>query len=253
MPADDTTLEDLNSLFSADQIQQTIQVAAHHQLAQGATANQVREHAKELISLGPTIKADFEALIASENYVCRSRIASDKHTRMCTLLFDPSSAANRSDRNLYQWAKTHFELREQGRVLYRNPEKGYNDYRRVLWPTEVFDTIARAHLRALHIGRDKTWIEIDQQFYGIKKEEVMWVIDHCAFCLANRAVSTKAPLEAIIVDEIFKRVQIDLVDMRHEPSGKYKWVLHIKDHFSKFSFLYPLVSKHRLVLYTSFI
>jgi hypothetical protein len=52
MPADDTTLEDLDSLFSADQIQQTIQVAAHHQLAKGATANQVREHAKELTSLG---------------------------------------------------------------------------------------------------------------------------------------------------------------------------------------------------------
>ena len=75
----------------------------------------------------------------------------------------------------------------------------------------------------------------------------MWVIDHCAFCLANRAVSTKAPLEAIIAEEIFKRVQMDLVDMRHKPSERYKWVLHIKDHFSKYSVLFPLVSKHTLV------
>ncbi|KFX88862.1 hypothetical protein V490_07367 [Pseudogymnoascus sp. VKM F-3557] len=32
--------------------------------------------------------------------------------------------------------------------------------------------------------------------------------------------------------------------MRHEPSGQYKWILHIKDHFSKYTQLYPLKSKH---------
>jgi hypothetical protein len=31
--------------------------------------------------------------------------------------------------------------------------------------------------------------------------------------------------------------------MRHEPSGLYAWILHIKDHFSKFSMLYTLYSK----------
>jgi hypothetical protein len=39
-------------------------------------------------------------------------------------------------------------------------------------------------------------------------------------------------------------VQIDLIDMRHEPSGQFKWILHIKDHFSKYTQLYPLKSKH---------
>jgi hypothetical protein len=32
--------------------------------------------------------------------------------------------------------------------------------------------------------------------------------------------------------------------MRHEPSGQYKWILHIEGHFSKYSQLYPLKSKH---------
>jgi IS30 family transposase len=32
--------------------------------------------------------------------------------------------------------------------------------------------------------------------------------------------------------------------MHHEPSGQYKWILHIKDHFSKYTQLYPLKSKH---------
>ena len=72
------------------------------------------------------------------------------------LLLDPTSAKSASDCNLFQWARANFELREHGRVLYRNPEKGYSAYRRVLWASEVFDTIARAHLKALHTGRDKT-------------------------------------------------------------------------------------------------
>jgi hypothetical protein len=32
--------------------------------------------------------------------------------------------------------------------------------------------------------------------------------------------------------------------MRHEPSSQFKWILHIKDHFSKYTQLYPLKSKH---------
>ena len=32
--------------------------------------------------------------------------------------------------------------------------------------------------------------------------------------------------------------------MRHKPSGQFKWILYIKDHFSKYTQLYPLKSKH---------
>jgi IS30 family transposase len=32
--------------------------------------------------------------------------------------------------------------------------------------------------------------------------------------------------------------------MRHKPLGQYKWILHIKDHFSKYTQLYLLKSKH---------
>lgn len=40
-----------------------------------------------------------------------------------------------------------------------------------------------------------------------------------------------------------ERIQIDLIDMCHEPDGQYKWIRHIKDHFSKFSVLFALKSK----------
>ena len=40
-----------------------------------------------------------------------------------------------------------------------------------------------------------------------------------------------------------ERLQIDMIDMRHIPDGRFKWICHIKDHFSKFSALYACKSK----------
>ncbi len=48
---------------------------------------------------------------------------------------------------------------------------------------------------------------------------------------------------AIIVREILARVQADLIDMRTNSDREYVWILHLKDHFSKFSMLYALTSK----------
>ena len=36
---------------------------------------------------------------------------------------------------------------------------------------------------------------------------------------------------------------MDLIDMRSMPDGEYKWILHTKDHFTKFSWAYPLKTK----------
>jgi transposase InsO family protein len=60
----------------------------------------------------------------------------------------------------------------------------------------------------------------------------------------NRPAATKAPLQPIVSGRAWERVQVDLIDMRHEPSGQYKWILHVKDHFSKYTQLYTLKSKH---------
>jgi hypothetical protein len=60
----------------------------------------------------------------------------------------------------------------------------------------------------------------------------------------NRPAATKAPLQPIVSGRAWEIVHLDLIDMRHEPSGQYKWILHVKDHFSKYTQLYALKSKH---------
>ena len=36
---------------------------------------------------------------------------------------------------------------------------------------------------------------------------------------------------------------MDLVDFSSRPDGEYKYILHVRDHFSKFSWTYALTSK----------
>jgi len=62
-------------------------------------------------------------------------------------------------------------------------------------------------------------------------------------CLQTWPSNTRAPLEPIELKYTLQRVQIDLVDMRATPHNRYSWILFIKDHFSKFSFLYALRDK----------
>lgn len=38
------------------------------------------------------------------------------------------------------------------------------------------------------------------------------------------------------------RLHVNLIDMRNMPDNEYKWILHTKDHFTKFSWAYPLAS-----------
>ena len=40
-----------------------------------------------------------------------------------------------------------------------------------------------------------------------------------------------------------ERLQINLINMRHIADRRFKWICHIKDHFSKFSALYAMKGK----------
>ena len=108
---------------------------------------------------------------------------------------------------------------------------------------EVFDIIVNAHLGLLHAGRDKTFQEIDHTTAGVSKKEVAELLKHCSTCAKKGSQKSKAPLQAIVENILWGRVQIDLIDMRGDPDGEYKWICHIRDHFSKYSGAYPMVNK----------
>ena len=56
----------------------------------------------------------------------------------------------------------------------------------------------------------------------------------------------KKPIIKILASGFLSHVEIDLIDFRNLPCActrSHKWVLHVVDHYSKFSWLYPLYSK----------
>ncbi len=50
-------------------------------------------------------------------------------------------------------------------------------------------------------------------------------------------------MQLIVVTQVLRRVQADLIDIPTKPDGKHVWILHLKDHFSQIRMLYALTSK----------
>jgi hypothetical protein len=198
----------------------------------------------------PAVKQASNDLITSTGYKCRTRMSYDQWLMTKNFCDNPDlKAHNAEERHLKHRAATCYELRRENGTynLYRLPNKGdkvHSSPRYVLAQSEVFDKLTSVYLRLQHPGRDKFFNEVDAMFYGLARKEVYWIKDHCETCLLAARLKNKAPLTPIISDATFERVQLDLIDMRHTPSGQYCWICHIKDHWSKYSQLYPLKSKH---------
>ncbi|KIN03298.1 hypothetical protein OIDMADRAFT_53095 [Oidiodendron maius Zn] len=177
------------------------------------------------------VRNAFQDYIHQPEYSNRARIPYANWRQMHIFLDTPDQKPeNSTESNLKHRALIEFELISNR--LYRQGDKKYPDPRYVVPESEAFDTIVNENLQLLHAGRDKVWAAIQQKYYGITCSEVTIVLKLCKNCALNRPAATKAPLQPIVSGRAWERVQVDLIDMRHEPSGQYKWILHIKDHFA---------------------
>ena len=120
----------------------------------------------------------------------------------------------------------------------------------VVVENEIFGVIEQEHLLSKHAGQDTTWISIRGTYYGISWAEVKYLIKQCSICHKKAANQSRGLLTLIISTELFECLQLDLIDFRHQPNApygslgpKYYWIMHLKDHFSKFTQLYPLQAK----------
>jgi transposase InsO family protein len=161
----------------------------------------------------------------------------------------PSSEKNGLERNRRAKALKYFEMK--GTLLMRKPEvfAAGTDHevrlplRQAALDDDVYYVIKQAHERLGHAGYKKTFEAVRLDVYGINREEVEWFTDHCRRCELNRPNHSRAPLQPIESSGTNQRCQLDLIDMRAEPSGPYNWILTTKDHFDKFITLWPLRDK----------
>ncbi len=110
----------------------------------------------------------------------------------------------------------------------------------------TYSEINQTHKRLLHSGWDKTFEAIQRECYGINRAEITWFVNHCKRCIQNHIQSTLGPLQPIQSTEVNERVQLDLIDMCHQPAGIYNWILHTHNHKARYMTLWALVDKTAL-------
>ena len=121
-------------------------------------------------------------------------------------------------------------------------------------------------------------IQLSSMYYGIPRSVVETFVGMCDACQRKKSQHNHAPLKPIILNSFFSRLQVNnyylcanalyacsyiyllsivmllctysylhrliwLINMRHLPDGQYKWIFHAIDHWSKFSFAFPLENK----------
>ena len=158
--------------------------------------------------------------------------------------FDARQQKNIKHDALKKYELVDGQLYRQSETVKKRGHGGLEIGRRlVVVNNDIFKYIKSVHIEVGHAGISKTWEAFNSQYYGVNKDTVIWLLARCAICLHDRPNKTRAPLEPIVVNQRLERVQVDLIDMRHQPDGQFKWICHFRDHYSKFSVLFPMKSK----------
>ena len=186
----------------------------------------------------------FTHFLSQQDLKRRVRPSNEKHTHIPEYLSKTRIAVTQDDHRLKFKAFREYEVLN-GRLYTKlgHGSKASLGQRNVPRDEEVFDIISCAHIGLLHPGQDKTFYEIERTTVGISRKEVTELLKHCLTCAKKGSQKSKAPVKVIVENMLWGRVQIDLIDMRGDPDGEFKWICHLRDHFSKYSVASPMPNK----------
>lgn len=115
------------------------------------------------------------------------------------------------------------------------------------WLEHVERAIHDAHAFVGHQATAKTYQHIQTQWTDIPRDLVDEYVRRCPVCSVTKHVRlNRGPLRNPKSHGLFSRVQLDLMDFSTTPGGAnkdMKWIMHLKDHWSRFSWLYAIKDK----------
>jgi len=141
-----------------------------------------------------------------------------------------------------------FKRKKKGQAASSHAEY---DLHQVVATKDIFDVIYECHREA---GQMKTGTSfnciVEHSSYGITRIDVVNFIATCPVCLGGSVRFPKVDgAKQPITSSFFRdRFQCDLVDFRNNVGygcdrTEYKWLLVVKDHFTRFVQLHPLSTK----------
>jgi hypothetical protein len=95
---------------------------------------------------------------------------------------------------------------------------------------------------------EKVYQTIVESFYGISIKDVEWILSRCITCRLSARNEGKPAVKPIKSEHCLDRLVIDLMDFRSNPDGNYKWILQMKDHFSRFVWIYAMKDKESVTV-----
>lgn len=134
--------------------------------------------------------------------------------------------------------------------------KSGNDSKLVISIEDAFPVIARAHLSVAHKSAKATWAVLKDKVYGLKREEVEWLVHKCKVCKRRRnkhgqvtaviPTATNARAKSRMVP--LYRKWLDLVDLSYCSANGFAFILVERDHMSNYVHLKPLKSVNCLCI-----
>ncbi|CAF2632946.1 unnamed protein product [Rotaria sp. Silwood2] len=150
----------------------------------------------------------------------------------------------------YQEVKKHIDsLSEKFREKSVIKQGVYDNVIKYLFISKGQASGSEAHATVSHGGRDKTIHELNSHYSWIPRFSVEIFIKQYVPCQTRKLLKQHVITKLIISLEVMTRLQIDLIDMRTKsdalnPDIIYNWTLNCIDHFSKFTWAYPLKNKN---------
>ncbi|CAM4983014.1 unnamed protein product [Rotaria socialis] len=107
----------------------------------------------------------------------------------------------------------------------------------------LYEKIKECHVAVGHSDRDKTWSEVKRRYAGIPQQAIDICIRMCDACQTRRSIPKPACGKPILSVGFLTRLQVDLIDMHSVQHNGFKFIMYVKNHFTKSSWLFALPSK----------
>ncbi|CAF2745866.1 unnamed protein product [Rotaria sp. Silwood2] len=136
------------------------------------------------------------------------------------------------DNKFYNWCKKHFKINNTaGHDILVSLK---ND-RRIVFTESYFTILKDIHEKTGHGGRDKMRYEFSHHYYWLPSTVIDLFLQCCVSCQLRKPVKNPVVSTAIISIGYMTRLQMDLIDLRTRPDKDFQWILHCRDHYSKYS------------------
>ena len=141
--------------------------------------------------------------------------------------------------------------KKKKQILYRHSDHKTEE-RRVLHREEIFEMIANYHYEGRAHPRSRAmWTALNPMYANLSENTLKLFVDTCPTCqqIPEKKPKHVGATKPIISNHFRDRMQVDLIDYSSDPQNdqndvEMKWLMVVKDHFTKLVYLRALPSKH---------